>query len=47
MDGGHYVPLSRPIDLADRLDAYADSLVFRRDTAVPWAHAEEGWDRTV
>jgi uncharacterized cupin superfamily protein len=25
----------------------ADSLVFRRDTAVPWAHGEEGWDRAV
>jgi len=22
-----------------------DSLVFRRDTSVPWAHGEEGWDR--
>jgi len=47
MDGGHYVPLSRPIELADRLEAYADSLVFRRDTAVPWAHGGEGWDRAV
>ena len=22
-----------------------NALVFRRDTAVPWAHGEEGWDR--
>jgi uncharacterized cupin superfamily protein len=22
----------------------ADELVFRRDTAVPWSHGEEGWD---
>jgi uncharacterized cupin superfamily protein len=22
-----------------------DELVFRRDTAVPWAYGEEGWDR--
>lgn len=26
MDGGHYVPLSRPRELAERLDAYAASL---------------------
>lgn len=22
-----------------------DDLIFRRDTAVPWSHGEEGWDR--
>ena len=22
-----------------------DDLVFRRDTAVPWAHGEQGWDK--
>ena len=24
-----------------------DNLIFVRDTAVPWAHGEEGWDRAV
>jgi uncharacterized cupin superfamily protein len=23
----------------------ADNLIFVRDTAVPWSHGEEGWDR--
>jgi hypothetical protein len=23
MDGGHYISLSRPVELADRLDGYA------------------------
>jgi uncharacterized cupin superfamily protein len=23
----------------------ADELIFRRDTAVPWSHGEEGWQR--
>ena len=22
-----------------------DDLVFKRDTAVPWAHGEEGWNK--
>ena len=26
MDGGHYITLSRPRELAERLDAYASSL---------------------
>jgi uncharacterized cupin superfamily protein len=24
-----------------------DDLVFRRDTAVPWAHGEEGWEKAT
>jgi hypothetical protein len=23
----------------------ADALIFRRDTAVPYSHGEEGWER--
>jgi hypothetical protein len=29
MDGGHYVTLSRPHEVAERLDAYAETLMSR------------------